>query len=306
MFATGETVGLAEWIIDDTCLVDFVFEHHFLFQTPEERDDYSDDNAEYFNISSSDSYEDLILLEEPITPNKVKDHSNAGTSYERKTWEYLEKLPEFQPKVELSRYTSSVKKVLHFDGNEFLEDVEDTDEDILELKLSDSDENNELEKWSEFRTLSDGDPFDNLSENKELHNVSKDWNLHNLSKFKQVSDGNEFQNVSEDWNLQNLSECEESSSSTNLQLPQSDNFGIVATPNLGALQEEVTSGHSKDCDVIDLDSDLEISPTSDPRTSNQNENSSCEILDVFEGKNDKSTPVFCKKSTSGSIAIGIW
>ena len=25
MFATGETVGLAEWIIDDTCLVYFAF-----------------------------------------------------------------------------------------------------------------------------------------------------------------------------------------------------------------------------------------------------------------------------------------
>ena len=25
MFATGETVGLAEWIIDDTCLVYFTF-----------------------------------------------------------------------------------------------------------------------------------------------------------------------------------------------------------------------------------------------------------------------------------------
>ena len=25
MFATGETVGLAEWIIDDTCLVDVIF-----------------------------------------------------------------------------------------------------------------------------------------------------------------------------------------------------------------------------------------------------------------------------------------
>ena len=26
MFPTGETVGLAEWIIDDTCLVHFIFE----------------------------------------------------------------------------------------------------------------------------------------------------------------------------------------------------------------------------------------------------------------------------------------
>ena len=25
MFATGETVGLAEWIIDDTCLVSYLF-----------------------------------------------------------------------------------------------------------------------------------------------------------------------------------------------------------------------------------------------------------------------------------------
>ena len=25
MFTTGETVGLAEWIIDDTCLVAFIF-----------------------------------------------------------------------------------------------------------------------------------------------------------------------------------------------------------------------------------------------------------------------------------------
>ena len=25
MFATGETVGLAEWIIDDACLVNLVF-----------------------------------------------------------------------------------------------------------------------------------------------------------------------------------------------------------------------------------------------------------------------------------------
>ena len=25
MFATGETVGLAEWIIDDTCLVTIIF-----------------------------------------------------------------------------------------------------------------------------------------------------------------------------------------------------------------------------------------------------------------------------------------
>ena len=30
IFATGETVGLAEWIIDDPCLVFFAFLHFFL------------------------------------------------------------------------------------------------------------------------------------------------------------------------------------------------------------------------------------------------------------------------------------
>ena len=29
MFITGETVGLAEWIIDDTFLVPIFFAHHF-------------------------------------------------------------------------------------------------------------------------------------------------------------------------------------------------------------------------------------------------------------------------------------
>ena len=29
MFATGETVGLAEWIIDDSCLVDALFSSFF-------------------------------------------------------------------------------------------------------------------------------------------------------------------------------------------------------------------------------------------------------------------------------------
>ena len=28
MFATGETVGLAEWIIDDTCLVKYKIDQH--------------------------------------------------------------------------------------------------------------------------------------------------------------------------------------------------------------------------------------------------------------------------------------
>ena len=54
MFATGETVGLAEWIIDDTCLVYFL-----------NRDFETGDKNKMQSLKFQKSKHDRVLITEP-------------------------------------------------------------------------------------------------------------------------------------------------------------------------------------------------------------------------------------------------
>ena len=52
MFATGETVGLAEWIIDDTCLVYYIF--YEIDNITPDVDDLNEDEQALLDLGSSD------------------------------------------------------------------------------------------------------------------------------------------------------------------------------------------------------------------------------------------------------------
>ena len=55
MFATGDTVGLAEWIIDDTCLVFFCFLSHSTDLTEMEYLSYNQLNRDIFIVVDNPS-----------------------------------------------------------------------------------------------------------------------------------------------------------------------------------------------------------------------------------------------------------